>query len=273
MNLEDILKDTVINFDGKIAIYYDDLKGHTLEMNEHDLYNGASCIKIFILIELFNQIYKGIKSRNDKLKCEEKHYVNGSGVLQYLSKDVELKVLDVATLMMIISDNVATNMLIDYLGIENINRAIKELGCDDTELYSKFKQGKDEMFSVITAKDYANVWKKINNKELYDANMSEEIIDILKNQKYHEMVADGIDDIYKLTDDSVIKYIATKSGKYKNVRNDGGIVSTIYGNYVLVILINGFRDEFYMNDDYVYSYGKKISNIVFNNFIFERKDD
>lgn len=59
----------------------------------------------------------------------------------------------------------------------------------------------------------------------------------------------------------------------KNVRNDGGIVSTIYGNYVLVILINGFRDEFYMNDDYVYSYGKKISNIVFNNFIFERKDD
>lgn len=267
MDLENIINNTIINFDGKIAVFYDDLKGHTLRINENELYNGASCIKVFILIELFNQLYKGIKSRDDMLKCEEKHYVDGSGVLQYLSKDVELKVLDVATLMMIISDNVATNMLIDYLGIENINRAIKELGCDSTKLFSNFKQGKDEMFSVVTAKDYANVWKKISNKELYDANMSKEIINILKNQKYHEMVADGIDDIYKLTDNSVIKYIATKSGKYKSVRNDGGIVSTIYGDYVLVILIKDFKDEFYMSDNYVYSYGKRISNIMFNSFV------
>ena len=267
MNLENTIRNYIINFDGKIAVYYDDLKGKTLAINENGLYNGASCIKVFVLIELFNQLYKGIKSRDDVLKCEEKHYVDGSGVLQYLSKHIELNVLDVATLMMIISDNVATNMLIDYLGIENINRAIKELGCDDTKLLSKFKKGKDEKFSVITAKDYANVWKKINNKELYDANISKEIIDILKHQKYHEMVLDGIDDVYKDVDNSVIKYIATKSGKYKNVRNDGGIVSTIYGDYILVIFIKDFKDEFYMNDSYAYEYGRKISNIIFNNFI------
>ena len=267
MNLENTIRNYIINFDGKIAVYYDDLKGKTLAINENGLYNGASCIKIFILIELFNQLYKGIKSRDDVLKREEKHYVDGSGILQYLSKDIGLNVLDVATLMMIISDNVATNMLIDYLGIENINRAIKELGCDDTKLLSKFKKGKDEMFSVITVKDYANVWKKINNKELYDDNMSKEIIDILKHQKYHEMVVDGIDDVYKDTDDSVIKYIVSKSGKYKSVRNDGGIVSTIYGDYILVIFIKDFKDEFYMNDSYAYEYGRKISNIIFNNFI------
>ena len=267
MELENIIKNSIVNFDGKIAVYYDDLKGHTLEISDNELYNGASCIKIFVLIELFNQLYKDIKSRDDILKCEEKHYVDGSGILQYLSKDIELNVLDVATLMMIISDNVATNMLIDYLGIENINRTIKELGCDNTKLLSKFKLGKDEMFSVITAKDYANVWKIINNNELYDANISKEIIDILKHQKYHEMVVDGIDDIYKDVDNSVIKYTATKSGKYKNVRNDGGIVSTIYGDYILVIFIKDFKDEFYMNDSYAYEYGRKISNIIFNNFI------
>ena len=227
----------------------------------------ANLLNMATLIELFNQLYKGIKSRDDVLKREEKHYVDGSGVLQYLSKHIELNVLDVATLMMIISNNVATNMLIDYLGIENINRAIKELGCDNTKLLSKFKLGKYELFSVITAKDYANVWKKINNKELYDANISKEIIDILKHQKYHEMVLDGIDDVYKDVDNSVIKYIATKSGKYKNVRNDGGIVSTIYGDYILVIFIKDFKDEFYMNDSYAYEYGRKISNIIFNNFI------
>ena len=81
------------------------------------------------------------------------------------------------------------------------------------------------------------------------------------------MVLDGIDDVYKDVDNSVIKYIATKSGKYKNVRNDGGIVSTIYGDYILVIFIKDFKDEFYMNDSYAYEYGRKISNIIFNNFI------
>lgn len=86
--------------------------------------------------------------------------MNGSGILCYLSKGIELPILDVATLMMIISDNIATNMLIDYLGIENINRAIKELGCKNTKLYSKFKIGKNETFSIMTAKDYGIVWKK-----------------------------------------------------------------------------------------------------------------
>lgn len=271
MELEKLINNCIINFEGKIAVYYDDLKGNILGINENEQYNGASCIKIFILIELFNQIYKDIKSREDKLKYQEKDYVDGSGVLRYLSKNIELPVLDVATLMMIISDNIATNMLIDYLGIENINRAIKELGCENTRLYSKFEMGKNETFSITTTKDYGMVWKKINNKELYNKNISEEIIEILKNQKYHEMVADGIDDFYKKTDYKIINYIATKSGKYKNVRNDGGIVSTIYGDYILTILIKDFKDEFYMNDEYVYNYGRKISNIISNNYINSTK--
>lgn len=271
MELGKLINNCIINFEGKIAVYYDDLKGNILGINENEQYNGASCIKIFILIELFNQIYKGMKSREDKLKYQEKDYVDGSGVLRYLSKNIELPVLDVATLMMIISDNIATNMLIDYLGIENINRAIKELGCENTRLYSKFEMGKNETFSITTAKDYGIVWKKINNKELYNENIPEEIIEILKNQKYHEMVADGIDDFYKKTDYKIINYIATKSGKYKNVRNDGGIVSTIYGDYILTILIKDFKDEFYMNDEYVYNYGRKISNIISNNYINSTK--
>ena len=44
-------------------------------------------------------------------------------------------------------------------------------------------------------------------------------------------------------------------------------MSTIYGDYILVIFIKDFKDEFYMNDSYAYEYGRKISNIIFNNFI------
>ena len=270
MNIETIIKESLVNFDGKVAIYYDDLHGNILSINEKEIYNAASCIKIFILIELFNQINNGNINRELELTYLDKHYVNGSGVIRYLSKGIKLPVLDIATLMMIISDNVATNMLIDFLGIDKINKTIENIGCRDTKLYSEFKSVENEVFSETTAYDYYLVWKKLNDYELFDKDTTQEIIDIIKNQKYHEMVGDGIDKVYKEVENPIVNYIVTKSGKYQSVRNDGGIVSTKYGNYILTIFIKDFKDKEYRNDEYVYSQGKKISNIIFNEFIRKR---
>lgn len=270
MNIEKIIKDCLVNFDGKVAVYYDDLSGNVLKINEKDIYNAASCIKIFILIELFNQINNGIIDRKTELTYLETHYVNGSGVMRYLSKGIKLPILDIATLMMIISDNVATNMLIDFLGIDKINKAIETIGCKDTKLYSKFKSVEDEVFSETTAYDYYLAWKKLNNYELFDKEITQEIIDIIKNQKYHEMVGDGIDKVYKEVENPTVNYIVTKSGKYQSVRNDGGIVSTKHGNYILTIFIKDFKDKDYRNDEYVYGKGRKISNMIFNEFIRKR---
>lgn len=89
----------------------------------------------------------------------------------------------------------------------------------------------------------------------------------MKNGKYHEMVGDGIPKVYRKTNNEFINYIATKSGKYKSVRNDGGIVSTKYGNYILTIFIKDFPDEDYLNDEDIYKYGRNISNILFNRYI------
>ncbi len=217
MNREKQLQDLNVNFDGKIAIYYDDLKGNVIKINEKEKYNAASCIKIFILIELFNRIQKGEIDRKFELEYLNKYYVNGSGVLQYLSKNIKLPIIDIATLMMIISDNVATNILIDYLGIDNINKTIKNIGCLDTELFSMFKSVEDEVFSETTAYDYYLVWKKLNNNELFNE---------------------------KITS-----------------------VSTIYENYILTILIKDFKDDYYLSDEYVYSQGRKISNLIFNEYL------
>lgn len=267
MNIEKVIKDSLINFDGKVAIYYDDLKGNIIKINEKEKYNAASCIKIFILVELFNQINRGIIDRKKELIYLDKHYVNGSGVIRYLTKGIKLPILDVATLMMIISDNVATNMLIDLLEIKEINKTIKSIGCNDTELYRLFKSAENEAFSETTAYDYYLVWKKLNNYELFNEEITQEIINIIKNQKYHEMVGDGIDKVYKEVENPFIKCIITKSGKYQSIRNDGGIVATKYGNYILTIFIKDFKDEGYRNDEYVYNQGRHISNIIFNEFM------
>lgn len=178
-----------------------------------------------------------------------------------------MSVRDIATLMMIISDNVATNIMIEYLGIDNINRTIKELDCLNTELYSKFEIAENKAYSKTTPKDYAHIFELINDYKLWDKSFTNEIKNILKNQKYHEMVADGISPIYTKTNNNLIKYIITKSGKNQSVRNDGGIVSTKYGNYILTIFIKDFLDQDSLNDEKIYEYGRKISNILFNRYI------
>lgn len=265
--LEQMLRNVFVNFNGNYAIYANDYNGNIISINEKEKFNAASCIKIFILVELFRQIYFKKKSLNEKLKYKKDNFVNGSGVLQYLTQGLELSVRDIATLMMIISDNVATNIMIDYLGINNINKTIKDLGCLDTELYCKFESCEDKIFSVTTAKDYSHIYELINEEKLWDKSISKEIINILKNQKYHEMVGDGIPKIYTKTDNNILNYVISKSGKYQSVRNDGGFVSTKYGNYVLTIFIKDFLDQDYLNDEDIYKYGRNISNILFNRYI------
>lgn len=184
-----------------------------------------------------------------------------------MTEGVELSVKDIATLMMIISDNVATNIMIDYLGTNNINNTIKELGCNNTKLYSKFKSDSDEAFSETTVEDYSHAFELINDNKLWNTDISKQIIDIMKNQKYHEMIADGIPSVYTRTKNDMVNYIVTKSGKYKGVRNDGGIVSTKYGNYILTIFVKDFPDKDYLNDEDIYKIGRKISKTLFDRFI------
>ena len=266
-DLKQLIENELINFNGEVSIYASDLKGHTLEMNSSEVQNPASCIKVFILVELMRTLYFKEKNLTDTLIYEEKYDVIGSGVLHLLSPGVELSVINVATLMMVISDNVATNMMIDYLGIERINQTIREIGCTNTELYGLFDYSHSKPFSKTTASDYALVFEKMIKKELWDSSISDQIIAIMKKGKYHEMVGDGISKTLQKSNSELIHYVATKSGKENQVRNDGGIVSTKYGDYVLCIFIHNFNDSYNANDEDVYCIGRKISNIFFQRYI------
>lgn len=269
MNIDykELILDKLQNFYGDVGIYFDDLKGHTITINEKKEYNGASCIKLYILIALFQKIKEEDIDEKTKIQYNKSHYVDGSGVIQFLTTGLKLSLIDTATLMMIISDNVATNMLIDYLTIPYINRIIKNIGCENTRLLSHFQCVEDKPFSIITPKDYYLAWEKLYKNELFNEETTNKIINIIKNGCYHEMIGDGIDEIYKNTNTPVVNYIATKSGKYMYVRADGGIVSTFLGDYICTIFIHSIKDYNYMNDEYIYSQGKAISKLIFDYFL------
>lgn len=115
------------NYD--VGVYAIDMKGREVRYNENKVYETASCIKLFILIEYFKQVYEGRIKVDDYFIYTEADNLEGlnSGIISSLDYGLKLTTKDYVTLMIIYSDNIATNKLIDFLGIDNINKAIGEL--------------------------------------------------------------------------------------------------------------------------------------------------
>ena len=277
INSEEKIKQLIDNFEGKVCIYITDDKDNIIKYNENEIVETASCIKLFILIEYYNQILKNEKSRNDIINyyAQNDYVQNGSGIIQYL-EDLKLSSKNMACLMMIVSDNIATNKMIDYLGFDNINNTIKQLGFKNTFLNAK-KLDFNIYNSIgkTTALEYAKAYEMILKKEILTPNLCNEIIEILSHQTKNDMIIRYLPPKYleeKGSDHAFIKYIATKSGGLGeegkkdiiNCRNDGGIISTNLGDYIVSIFISGFHDHYFYADNPASLLGAKINKIIFN---------
>lgn len=279
INSEEKIKKLIANFKGKVCLYVIDGQNNIIKCNENEIVETASCIKLFILLEYYNQILKKEKSRNDLINYSvQNDYVeNGSGIIQYL-EDLNLSSINMATLMMIVSDNIATNKMIDYLGFDNINNTIKQLGFKNTFLNAKKLDF--NIYSSIgktTAFEYAKAYEMILKKEILTPNLCDEIINILSHQTKNDMIIRFLPPKYleeKGSDNAFIKYIATKSGSLGdegkgdiiNCRNDGGIISTIVGNYIVSIFISNFHDHYFYADNPASLLGANINKIIFETF-------
>ena len=106
-------------------------------MNEHAACYAASTIKVPLLCLLFQDAEEGILDLSARITVRPENRVGGAGILQSLSPELELSLLDLAELMIVMSDNTATNELIDTVGMERLSAYCKENGLTDTWLWSK----------------------------------------------------------------------------------------------------------------------------------------
>lgn len=277
--LKDRIKNELSKYDNICGIYADDLKGNKIEINAAKVFETASCIKLFILIELYKQIYEGKKNREDLLKYEKRHDTRGSGIIKSLEMPLEMTAKNVAVLMIALSDNIATNMLIDYLGLDNINNTITQLGLVNTRLWNRIQFDEFNRIGVTTPQEYGTTFEKILKGEVFSLKVCEEILDILKKQQLNILLTKYLPqyDLDKIGEEgSLIKYIASKSGglggvnltpKVDNVRNDGGIIATIYGEYVISIFIRKFKDNNFYQNNINIDCGARISELIFNTYI------
>lgn len=268
-----------------IGLYIKDYKGNVIKYNENKVYETASCIKVFVLIEYFKQIFENKINKNDSFtytKSDNKLGLN-SGIISSFDYGLKLTTKDYATLMIIYSDNIATNKLINYLGIDNINKTIKELGFNHTYLYNELDLVKYLKFGRTTAYEYAKVYDMLLNNKIINEEVSKNCLNILKKQKYNDMITKyippmdlifkGKENVVEGANVSKINYIASKSGSIvwtddtmKNARNDGGIISTIYGDYIISIFISDIDDLTFNINNKGLDVGAKINKFVYESF-------
>lgn len=279
MNINEKIEDLISKFDGNVSVYAIDEYDNELKFNENEVVETASCIKVLILIEYYRQIMIGEKSRDDKIiyNTKKDYIANGSGLIKYLQDGFEISSKNMATFMIIVSDNIATNKMIEYLGFENINNTIKSLGLTNTKLVSK-RLDFDKYSSIgkTTAYEFASVFRKILKKEILTKDLCDEIIEILSCQTKNEMLIKKLSKKYlyeKGSEDSYIRYIASKSGglgsdnkNIINCRNDGGIICTKLGSYIVSIFINNFSDFYFYSDNPATLLGSEMSKLLFENF-------
>jgi beta-lactamase class A len=220
-------------------------------MNENRLFPTASVFKVPVLVELFSRVKSKRIRLDQKAKMKESDKSPGSGVLKELHAGMELTVKDLATMMTIISDNTATDMLTDLLDIEAINSTMRHLGYRNTRVvmnckgilfnlvginpqtasrkqlrrgWELLKQGKinprtralsTERNNVSTPYEMMCIFEDLLKHRILDNTCCEGILDILKRQQLRTRIP-------LLLPETLT--IAHKTGTLRGIRNDSGIV-------------------------------------------------
>ena len=250
LNLEDQIINKFENFDGEFAIAYKDLSsGNKILYNEKVNFHAASTMKTPLMIEVFNQIKKNKFNLYDSILVinQFKSIVDDSffslsdiedsekDLYKYLGekKSIYSLVFDMIT----VSSNFATNLIIDYVGVENVNNTMRKIGANDinvlrgVEDIKAFEKG---LNNTTTAYDLMIIFEKLAEGEIIDKFSSRKMIEILLNQKYKDKIG-----LYLPKN----ARIASKDGIISSSVHDSGIIFLPDGRkYILVILSKNLSD-------------------------------
>lgn len=210
------LQTAVSTFPGTPAILIQELGSHEIlyQCNETVVFPAASLIKLPILWEFYQQVENGRISPTTRLTLADRHKVGGAGVLQSLQAGLQPTLQDLATLMIITSDNAATNLLIDLLGMAAINQAMQVLGLVETRLQRymmDFEQAKAGFENYTTAAETAVLLRHLHALPTV---AGEAMRHILQQQLYNDRLSANWPEE---------ESFAHKTGNLTNIEHDAGI--------------------------------------------------
>jgi beta-lactamase class A len=238
------------SYHGKVALYAKNLTtGESVSIDPNRPVQTASVIKLPLMLQAFEQIKAGKLNLAQPLVLAKDNQVSGSGILQFMDPGLKLTLKDTITLMMILSDNTATNMVIDAVGLKPTNAMLGRMGMKNTWFYKKvFKPTKEPMppdqkkfgLGKTTAEEMAEVLESIYRCDIGDRPLCLQMITIMRNQQYQAMIPRYLQ--RKDTSED-LSAIADKVGELDDVRNDVALVYTTRGPVIISIFTYDNADQ------------------------------
>src|SRR5699024_3150811 len=167
---------------------------HNAEMT----FPQASAIKIPILMEVFKQAQEGRFSLSDRQTIDPDLLVGGTGILKHLEGDLTRSIKNLSVLMIALSDNFATNILIDLVGMDKVNETLQEVGAEQTQLNRQMmdiEASAQNRENIATPADAVHILQLLYNGEFVSEKVSSDILAMLRKTPRRESgLATGLPD-------------------------------------------------------------------------------
>lgn len=270
---EKALRNICSEINGEFGLYISiPEENEKLVINGHKKFNAASTIKIPLLALLFKDFEEGRLDRNELITLTDENRVYGSGVLNSMSHNLSLNLYDFAVLMMIVSDNSATNQVIEAVGIDRANEFFAANGWGETHLAGKLFRKKPilpdgtEDYNATSAADLGDMMEKLLSGELVSAEASREMRQIMAAQTLgkfslslpHERFSKTVDPLPPVPEGKVI--MIHKGGSLTGkILHDAAIMLLPNGKKAIMVLTTATPDNGITTEIF-----KKISRTIYD---------
>jgi beta-lactamase class A len=228
---------------GYAGIYAETLGGgQRVGFNADEIFPAASSIKVFVLFTLLNKAEAGQLALDERLEYTSRFSNPGSGVLAHLGPGLNPTLQDLATLMMMISDNSALSMLTDYLGLDVINETIARLELENTHIgdWSDFKEASMDSMSLgkSTPQEFVSFLLRMSRGELLSEASSIIFWDTLRIQKYIEPLRRYLpaSPWAREFDMPEPTWVASKNGNLEDCATESGLITVKAGGWAISVM-------------------------------------
>jgi len=226
------------HLDGVMGVAIEDLDGgEHFFLHEDEVFAQASSIKITVLVNLYLQAQQGKLKLTDLYTVQSSDLVPDSDIMNGLTPGVTRVTLrDLATMMVAVSDNSATNVLIDRVSMQNVNAMLDSLGLTHTRLRRKMmdlQAAKEGRENISTPREMMQLLDAIFHGKVLNKESTADFFKVLSTNKSSFIPRDLPADLK----------IANKPGELEAVRNDSGIVFVEGRPYVICVMTSFLLNE------------------------------
>ncbi|MBN9661619.1 MAG: serine hydrolase [Acidobacteria bacterium] len=250
-DLQDAIRRDMLGVDAEVSLYAKNLDtGQSFGLRENNRVRTASTIKLPIMAAVFHKVARRELRWDRTLLLHESDKVSGSGVLHEFSAGLRLPLRDVVNIMIVVSDNTATNLVLDLITADAVNAFLDTLGLKQTRSMRKVRGDGNQLkapsgwskagqleenkrFGIgsSTPLEMVTLLERLEKGEVVNAASSRAMIEILKRQQFKDGIGRRMGEMP----------VASKSGALDALRSDVGIVYTPKGRVALAITVDGLK--------------------------------